>query len=147
MQLTFQSIKSDNIHLLQAKQLIKPNFPYVCCFSSLLCVIFIPHTLKFPWKSLYEKMLSKVFESKHLIQFMLWNVYQRIWTSKKSSLSVRFHSMWLEGFLVILILVISDQLFFYAEKSPFLCQQSCVCAQRKKYSEARRAHVFLALNI
>lgn len=116
MQLTFQSIKLDNIHLLQAKQLIKPNFPYVCCFSSLLCVIFIPHTLKFPWKSLYEKMLSKVFESKHLIQFMLWNVYQRIWTSKKSSLSVRFHSMWLEGFLVILILVISDQLLFLCRK-------------------------------
>lgn len=77
MQLTFQSIKSDNIHLLQAKQLIKPNFPYVCCFSSLLCVIFIPHTLKFPWKSLYEKMLSKVFESKHLIQFMLNEMYTK----------------------------------------------------------------------
>lgn len=77
MQLTFQSIKLDNIHLLQAKQLIKPNFPYVCCFSSLLCVIFIPHTLKFPWKSLYEKTLSTVFESKHLIQFMLNEMYTK----------------------------------------------------------------------
>lgn len=77
MQLPFQSIKSDNIHLLQAKQLIKPNFPYLCCFSSLLCVIFIPHTFKFPWKSFYEKKLLTVFERKHFIQFMLNEMYTK----------------------------------------------------------------------
>lgn len=132
MQLTFQSIKSDNIHLLQAKQLIKPNFPYVCCFSSLLCVIFIPHTLKFPWKSLYEKTLSTVFESKHLIQFMLNEMYTKGFGLLKKLIKCAFSQHVVRRLSCNFNTGDFRPTFFYAEKSPFLCQQSCVCTQRKK---------------
>lgn len=55
--------------------------------------------------------------------------------------------MWLEGFLVIMILVISDQLFFMQKNHHFCASKAVFALKEKKYSEARRAHVFLALNI
>lgn len=102
--------------------------------------MFIPHTLKFPWKSLYVKKLLTVFESKHFNPFMLNEMYTKGFGILQKLIKCAFSQHVVRRLSCNYDMVISDQLYF-TQKNHHLCASKAVFALKEKNTQKPREHM------